>query len=310
MHAIERLRSIARAGEVESTELAGEAAYALAGLADDRAALVGSCRRLLEFHPHVGALWWVCAHLIDALDVRSCAISLVNQLEADASIDELFAYPTSDDRVVIESSRQIVRALYGRVDLTVRLVGDGRSLRLGVRAFGDSIAPVGAYQVNESELALRDATLVVVEALAVSQNGILMNRAGARLARLAEDRGLALVVLAGVGRVLPEDLFGAMLNLGRALHEKDGDRLRGSRQQPGGDFFDGPSGTEEIDAVRDDDGEFVLRNRRVIHVDPAVRYVTPRGVRAAGVVFHPSPSVSHLDCPVPDELLSGFGVTG
>jgi len=309
MHAIERLRSIARAGEIESTELACEAAYALAGLSDDRRALVASCRRLLEFHPHVGALWWTCAQLIDSNDLRHCAVTLVDQLEQDASIDELFSLPSAQDRVVAESSRQIVRALHDRVDLPVRLVGDGRSLRLGMRFFTDSVAPVEAYQVTESELAFRDATLVVIEALAASRDGLLVSKAASRLVVQAREQELPVVVLAGVGRVLPDALFGAMQDLGRLLKAKDQDREWERGQSVAGELLDRYVDEKPSMDVHEHSMEQIFHDRYVIGPDLADRYVTARGVQMPAVVFHSSPSVSHLRCPVPEELLSGFGVT-
>lgn len=309
MHAIERLRSIARAGEIEPTELACEAAFALAGLSGDRRALVASCRRLLEFHPHVGALWWVCAQLIESLDLHHCAASLVDQLEQDASIDELFSLPSTEDCLVAESSRQIVRALHDRVDLPVRLVGDGRGLRLGMRFFQDSVAPVKAYQVTEIEHAFRDATLVVIEALAVSRSGLLVSEAAACLVEQAQIHELPVVVLAGVGRVLPDALFGAMCDLGRMLEVRYQDQRRDTGQDIAGELLDGYFDARPTTDVNEDSIGLIFHDKRVIGSEQVDRYITARGSQLPSVVFHPSPSVSHLQCPVPQELLSGFGVT-
>lgn len=316
MHDIERLRAIARAGEVEPTELAFEAAYALAGLSRDRRALVQSCRRLLEFHPHVGALWWVCAELIDALEPDRRAIDLVEQLQDDASADGLFALPSARDCVVAESSRQIVRALCDRVDLPVRLVGDGSSLRLGVRLFRDSVAPVEAHRTQESEPAFRDATLVVIEALAASRAGLLVSRTAAQLVELAGARELPVVVLAGVGRILPDALVQAMCALGRDLEQSAAGRAHGVD----GDILElsDHGATRESDGaprepwsgeIRRDARLAVFRDWYLLDPGLATTYVTAHGPRQPAVVFHPSPSVSHLTCPVPDELLTGFMVT-
>src|SRR5665213_1159866 len=121
MHAIERLRYVARSGDIDATELACEAAYALGGLAQDRRALVLACRRLLEFHPRCGPLWWVSAHALESVDLRSCIATMIDQLEADESVDELFALPSSHDVVTAQVTRPIIRSLSGRPDLAVRL---------------------------------------------------------------------------------------------------------------------------------------------------------------------------------------------
>ena len=95
MHAIERLRYVARAGGGDDTDLACEAAAALAGLSADRRALVLSCQRLVEHHPTCGPLWWVCAHALAAVDLRAEMASCIRALEADAALEELFALPAT-----------------------------------------------------------------------------------------------------------------------------------------------------------------------------------------------------------------------
>ena len=67
MHPIERLRHVARAGDMDASLLAEEAAIALGGLAFEPRALVPATRRLLEFHPSCAPLWWVCAELLAAV---------------------------------------------------------------------------------------------------------------------------------------------------------------------------------------------------------------------------------------------------
>lgn len=296
MHAIERLRYVARAGEVESTELATEAALALAGLADDRRALVLACRRLLGFHPGCGALWWVCAHMLEASDVTRCARTLVGELEDDPSIDELFTLPSSGDVVVAESSRQIVRALSLRVDLPIRLVGPARSLRLGMRYFGDSVLGSSGYLPDEGEVALDGATMVVIEALGASALGIFCSAHASALAERAIARDVPLYVLAGVGRILPLELFAAMQSQ--------------LATQPESGAFGALKTEAELSRVGSDYPFIDCQATRVIEGGAVEGLLTERGLRTPSVAFHASPMVSHLRCPVPGELLGAFGTTG
>jgi hypothetical protein len=85
MHPIERLRYVARAGGVDQGELVREAAAALSGLGDDPGGLIMSCRRLLVRHPTAGALWFLCARLLTAGDVRAEAWAATEELEHDGT---------------------------------------------------------------------------------------------------------------------------------------------------------------------------------------------------------------------------------
>ncbi|HUC35869.1 MAG TPA: hypothetical protein VMR97_01965 [Acidimicrobiales bacterium] len=81
MHPIERLRYVARAGWAGPSELAAEAAWALADLAErEPAALVPACRRLLDRQPGCGPLWWLCARVLSAPDPVTEAVVCAEEL--------------------------------------------------------------------------------------------------------------------------------------------------------------------------------------------------------------------------------------
>ena len=91
MHSIERLRWIAGAQWAPAGELAAEAAWALSDLAEEEpAALLPSCRRLLERHPGCGALWWVAASVLAAPDAIVAAQACAQALAEDPT-EEVFA---------------------------------------------------------------------------------------------------------------------------------------------------------------------------------------------------------------------------
>jgi len=84
VHPIERLRFVARAGWAGPSELAVEAAYALAELAEQEpAALLPACRRLLERNPGLAPLWWVAARVLCAGDPLEEADRCAGELEDD-----------------------------------------------------------------------------------------------------------------------------------------------------------------------------------------------------------------------------------
>ena len=64
MHPIEHLRHVARSRAVDESELVREAAIALGSMRAERPDLVVACRRIVERHAEIGALWWLCARLL------------------------------------------------------------------------------------------------------------------------------------------------------------------------------------------------------------------------------------------------------
>jgi hypothetical protein len=83
VHPIEWLRAVARSGDVPQTELAGEAAAALSALSDDPNGLLLATRRLIDRHPTAGVLWWSCARLLSSDDVGREAVAVRRDLESD-----------------------------------------------------------------------------------------------------------------------------------------------------------------------------------------------------------------------------------
>ena len=83
MHPIEWLRAVARSGDVPQTQLATEAAGALAAMADEPHGLLPACRRLIDRNPSAGALWWTCARLLTAADTHAEASAVQRDLDSD-----------------------------------------------------------------------------------------------------------------------------------------------------------------------------------------------------------------------------------
>lgn len=85
MHPIEYLRYLARSEGDEPEYLIPQAAEALDALGDDHGALVMGCRKLIEYHPGCGPLWWLCARALTAPDVHESLSSSVDAFEADTT---------------------------------------------------------------------------------------------------------------------------------------------------------------------------------------------------------------------------------
>lgn len=210
MHPIERLRYVARSVGAAPTEVAAEAAEALAGLALEPRALVLACRRLLDAQPDNAPLWWVAAHVLASPEPAKAARSCAQRLAGDLTSLELAYSVAAGATVAAEASPSLLEALSERPDCSLRLVGAPVDLRFSLASLAEGVAGgPGAlgFAPEEAEDAVEGATVAVVEAVAASASRVLLRPAGAALAEAADARGIALWVAAGTGRVLPEVLF-------------------------------------------------------------------------------------------------------
>jgi hypothetical protein len=206
MHPIERLRSVARAGDVDPVILAREAAYALGALVGDPRALVPACRRLLEFHPECAPLWWICARLLAASDIEDAAYLSAQLLEDDPTKDELAVALPSGSTVVSDAGPASIAALAQRPDVTVRLVGSPKSVRFGVRRIDNEVS---VYDSSEADAACSRADVVLVEVIAAGPSGVCLGAESSALASGAERSDVELWAVIGEGRLLPQRLFDA-----------------------------------------------------------------------------------------------------
>src|ERR687885_538953 len=123
MHPIERLRMVARAGREEATVLGRESASALAAFADDPAALVTACRRLVDRQPTCGPVWWVAARVLSAPDPAREAWRAGDVLCRDGTPDALAAaLPEEATVVVLGWPEQAADALARRGDVRVLVI--------------------------------------------------------------------------------------------------------------------------------------------------------------------------------------------
>lgn len=96
MHPIEHLRYLARARGIDGDSLVREAAVAIGSLPDDAAMLVVVCRRLIEKHPTVAPLWWLCASVLTAPDPSEAAWELYERHQDDHPYLPLSLLPDPD----------------------------------------------------------------------------------------------------------------------------------------------------------------------------------------------------------------------
>ena len=209
---------VARASGEEPGLLAREAAAALAGCADDPRALVLACRRLVERQPASGPLWWLAARVVAAADPGTEAWMSAELLREDVT-PAVLAASLPDDAVltVLGWPEQVTEALRRRGDaqvLVVDVMGDGSPLVATLHRAGSDAALVPEAGIGAAVAA---STLVLLDASAVGPGGFLAVTGSHAAAAVAYTEQIPVWVVAGVGRILPARLWGAMVDKVTAL---------------------------------------------------------------------------------------------
>jgi hypothetical protein len=200
VHPIERLRAVARAQGVDQRLLAREAAMSLGVLADEPLGLVPSCRRLLDRHPGAGVLWWACARLLDAADLRAEARAVGRDLDDDPVVETLLLDVPEGASVVVvpdpNGGSALADTLAGaRPDLAVIEADDPA---WDVPAAVEAAAGPDAGPV-----------IVVVEAGAAGPDSFLAAAGTAEAIGRRGERAQPVWLALGPGRRLPAPLFEA-----------------------------------------------------------------------------------------------------
>ena len=208
---MERLRSVARATGAGPGLLVREAAGALASLGPDPAGRVIACRRLVERHPGVGPVWWLASRVLCASDPVGEAGRAAAEIEADPTPAALAAaLPEEATAVVVGWPEQVVEGVRRRGDVAVLSVsGGGESTGLARRL---RAADTAVWEVSDAGLgaAAAGADLVVLEAAAMGDEWFVAAPGSRAAAAVARSAGVAVWVVAGVGRCLPAPLWSAL----------------------------------------------------------------------------------------------------
>jgi hypothetical protein len=213
MHPIEHLRYVARATGADPSLLVRETATALAGVIRvEPAGLVPACRRLIERHLTVGPVWWLAARVLTAPDPVAAAHRAGAEIDDDPTAAVLARDLPDDITVTVIGWPDIAgAALRRRGDLEVLITdgaGEGSILARRLDEAGTAAAVVADAGVAAAVVV---SDLVVIEAAAAGPTGILASPGSHSAAAVAAHRGVPVWAVAGVGRVLPERLWDALL---------------------------------------------------------------------------------------------------
>jgi hypothetical protein len=211
----ERLRRLARDSSPGNDDgdqwFVSEAADCLAGFADDPAGLVVACRRLLVHHPAAGVLWWLCARVLTAPNPADAAWEACRLFDADPTarrLGERLPFPHDEPVAVLGWPTLAGVALGDRPDLDVVVV----PRRVGDNRLRGRLAHAGATPriVREPELAAARPSHLLIETSATSPSEAVLPAGAGDLVRELMAAGATTVLVAGVGRVLPERLLRAL----------------------------------------------------------------------------------------------------
>jgi hypothetical protein len=214
MHPIEHLRHVARATGADPALVATEAASALGHMAEmDPAGLVPACRRLVERHLTSGPVWWMAARILTADDQRRAARESAGILVHDRTAQQVAAaLPDSSSVLIIGWPDLAAEALRIRGDVEALVVdADGEGAALA-RRLQDGGGESSAVPEAGAGAAAAVADLVLLEAHAGGPSGVLTTPGSLGAAAVAAQLGVPVWAVTGVGRILPERLWNALLN--------------------------------------------------------------------------------------------------
>ena len=213
MHPIEHLRYIARATGADPAVVAAEAADALVDMARMQpAGLLPACRRLIERHISAGPVWWLSARMLREEDPVRAGRDAAEQLRCDLTPDVLAdTLPDSSTLAVVGWPDLTVDGLRRRGDVEVLVVdweSEGEHLVRRLRDREQSAVVVSPSGAGPAAVV---ADVVVVEAHAAGPAGVLATPGSLALAAVAAHQQVPVWAVVGVGRLLPVQLWDAVL---------------------------------------------------------------------------------------------------
>lgn len=249
MDPFERLRWVARGASSGSADVAVDAAPAFSALAGEPGALLTAARRLLDFHPACGPLWWLSAQVLAADDADLAVAFATAELEEDPTARHAERAIASRAPAVVAAvaapGEHVVPALAGSPPPSIRVVGERWATRRVIAALAEDaegVREVTGWSELEVDEALERAELVLVDVLAAGPAGVVTPPGGAALTRAAAHHGVPVWAVGGAGRVLPAALYELLVSrVGEELADVVGaDRLGA---------YVGPHGTQDAAAA-------------------------------------------------------------
>jgi hypothetical protein len=211
MHPIEHLRYVARSRAVDESELVREAAIALGSMHTSGPDLVVACRRIVERHAQIGAMWWLCARLLMSSEPTRLAWQIADEVESDPT-PRAIAAALPDDATVVTIGWPAVAgaALMRRGDARV-LCADSRHEASGfVRMLERADIACDPIATESLARAVTAADLVLIEGIDACSRRLLAPVGSHVLAAVAAHLDTPVWCALGIGRRLPGEYVDAI----------------------------------------------------------------------------------------------------
>ena len=211
MHPIERLRHVARASGYDADVMVREAAAGLVGLGGDPTETLTACRRIVDRQVACAPLWWLAARVLTSPDGIGEARRVVHQVTEDPTVTELRDH-IPDDAVVCVVGRLARSApvFAARGDCTAMLVDTLDDSDYAIRRLQRADVDVVEVLPGSIATAVRESTLVIIEATAVGPTRSMVPLGALAAAAVAQHLGRPVWILAGRGYLMPARMYEAL----------------------------------------------------------------------------------------------------
>jgi hypothetical protein len=211
VHPIEHLRYVARSRAVDESELVREAAIALGSMHTSGPDLVVACRRIVERHAQIGAMWWLCARLLMSPEPSRLAWEIAGEIESDPT-PRLIAASLPDDATVVTIGWPAVggAALMRRGDARVLCADSRHEASAFVRMLERADIACDPIATESLARAVGAADLVLIEGIAACPRRVLAPVGSHVLAAVAAHLDTPVWCALGMGRRLPSEYVDAI----------------------------------------------------------------------------------------------------
>lgn len=179
---------------------------------DDPSGLVTACRRIVSRQLTCGSMWWLCSRILCAPDPWAEARAAVDEIDADPTSRRLAAALVDECSALVLGWQPMVAAgVARRGDVEVLVVDTLGEAMSFVRHL--ETRDVMAVEVPLSGLgaAAAAADVVVLEASAAGPDQFIGVAGSRAAAAVALDAGVPVWLVVGVGRILPDRVWQALV---------------------------------------------------------------------------------------------------
>jgi hypothetical protein len=211
MHPIEHLRHVARSRAVDESELVREAAIALGSMRAGGPDLVVACRRIVERHPELGALWWLCSRLLVSTEPSRLAWAIADEIASDPTPRALAsALPDGATVLTIGWPAVAGAALLRRGDARVLCADSRHEASAFLRQLERADVECDPVPAESLARAAAVCDVVLLEGVAACPSRVLAPVGSHVVAAVAADVGVPVWCALGLGRRLPVEYVDAI----------------------------------------------------------------------------------------------------